>query len=403
MTAARGDREFDVVVFGATGFTGLRTARRLAAVAPSDLRWAVAGRREPAVREIADELGAGALFVDVGDGDGVGDMARRTRVVLSTAGPFAKFGDPVVDACVAAGTDYADLTGEVHWMRSLVLRLHDAARERGVRLIPASGFDSVPADLAVHVALREAAHRGGRLASARTVYRLRGGLNGGTLASALGIFEEADPRMLADPFALVPGHQSTRDERERLADPRRPEFDGTGGRWVAPFFMGPINRRVVRRSIALRAGTPLGGATADTFRYDEFQSVSKGSGKTAAWTTTLMLGLGEAAMRTRAGRSLIRRIGPSPGEGPSERTLANGLSRATTTCGLEGGDAFTVEQDMAGDPGNAATVRALVETGLALLESDGEGGVLTPSTALGDRLVERLERTGEHSLRVTTV
>ena len=401
------DRAYDVVLFGATGFTGTRAALQLADAAPDGLRWAVAGRREGAVRALAERLGAGALVADSGEPRTVRAMARSTRVLLSTVGPFARHGDPVVDACVDACTHYADLTGEVPWMRRVIERHHDRARALGVRLVPASGFDSVPADLAVLVALEEAARRGERLESARTVYRLRGGLNGGTLASALLLFEDPDRRRLADPLALLPDTDATEAERRELRDPRRPAFDATGGRWVAPFFMGPVNRRVVARSIGLRAASSLAQSTSGRLRYDEFQSVSRGRGWFAAWAATLGLGALAAVLGTRAGRAVVRRLGPAPGEGPDEETLARGLTRATTTCRLEGGGSFVVRQDMAGDPGNAVTVRCLVETGLALAEDGdelalgpGSGGVLTPSTAVGRTLVRRLAATGEHGVTV---
>ena len=396
-------RRFDLVLFGATGFTGQRAARRLAAVRPDGLRVALAGRREGPLRELADELGMDTVLADVGDPEVVEAMARSTRVLLSTAGPFAIHGDPVVDACAAASTHYADLTGEVPWMRRVIERHHGSATRSGALLVPASGFDSAPADLAVYLAAAHARSRGLELTSGRTVYRLRGGLNGGTLASVLHIFESATPRELADPFALIPGRASTAEERRLQRDPRWPEFDGAGGRWVVPFFMGPINRRVVQRSAHLRAerGSPM--ALGEGFRYDEFQSVSSGRGWLASRLTTLTLGAGQALLSTAPGRALFRRFGPSPGEGPSERVLSGGLTRAATHFTLSDGGKLEVRQDMRGDPGNAATVRILVETGLALTERalvPGEGGVLTPTTALGDELVRRLRATGEHSLDV---
>lgn len=398
-----GGRRFDLVLFGATGFTGQRAARRLADVRPDGLTVALAGRREGPLRELAGELGMDVVVADVGDRASVEDMARSTRVLLSTAGPFAIHGDPVVDACAAASTHYADLTGEVPWMRRVIERHHAGATGSGALLVPASGFDSAPADLAVYLAAAYAAEQGLQLESGRTVYRLRGGLNGGTLASVLHIFESATPRELADPFALIPGHVSTGEERRLQRDPQWPEFDGVGGRWVVPFFMGPINRRVVQRAAHLRAerGAPM--ALAEGFRYDEFQSVSSGRGWLAARTTTLTLGAGQMLLSTAAGRALFRRFGPSPGEGPSERVLSGGVTRSTTHFALSDGRTIEVRQDMRGDPGNAATVRILVETGLALVQRPlvaGEGGVLTPTTALGDELVRRLRATGEHSLDV---
>lgn len=398
------ERPFDLVLLGATGFTGQRAARRLAEVRPPGLSVALAGRREAPLRALAEELGMGACVADVRDRASLDALASSARVLLTTVGPFAIHGDPVIDACAAAGTHYADLTGEVPWMRRVVERLHEGAARSGVTLVPAAGFDSAPADLAVHVASRAARDRGERLVSGRTVYRLRGGLNGGTLASALHIFESASPRELADPFALVPGRAPTGEERRHLADPRWPEFDEAGGRWVVPFFMGPINRRVVQRALSLREASDEPLAVVPGFRYDEFQSVSAGRGWLAARLSTLLLGAGQAALSRRWGRALLRRLGPSPGEGPSEAILAAGITRARTRFRLTDGSTLDVRQDMEGDPGNRATVRILVEIGLALVDrplTPGSGGVLTPATALGDALVERLRATGEHSIELS--
>lgn len=402
------DRQFDVVLLGATGFAGGHAAAALASAAPEGLRWAVAGRRQSAVDELAQRHGSGAVMADVSDPASLSAMAESTRVVLSTAGPFATLGPPVVGACIAAKTHYADLTGEVPFMREIIDRHHLRAREDGTAILPAAGFDSVPAEVATLTAMQEAQRRGVRVESARTVYRLRGGLNGGTLASAMGILEHGDRRLLRDPFSLAPDSALVWEERLALEDPVRPVFDPTGRQYVAPFFMGAINRRVVRRMIEL---TRVGKAPAipaalcdglgPWFRYDEFQSVSKGRGWLAAWGATALLGAGAGLLSTGLGRRLARRFGPAPGEGPPEEVLERGLTQGVTTCFVEGGEVFNVRQDMQGDPGNAATVRILVQVGLALAAGEAmDGGVLTPISALGQGLVERLIATGGHSVVV---
>lgn len=401
-------RPFDIVLLGATGFAGGHAAARLNKVAPEGLSWAVAGRRPDAVAALAEQYACGAVHADVTDPRAVAELAKSTRVVLSTAGPFAKYGNPVVDACVAAGTHYADLTGEVPFMRGLIDRHHVAATRAGTTILPAAGFDSVPPEVATFVAMQEASRRGATLESLRTVYRLRGGLNGGTLASVIDIMESGDRRLLADPYSLVPTSTATVPERRALGDPTRPVFDPTEKRYVAPFFMGAINRRVVRRMIELARASEspavpqvLTSSLAQGFRYDEYQSVSKGRGRLAAWMATATLGLGAGVLSTGIGRSLARRLGPAPGEGPSDEALRRGLTEMTSTAFLEGGDTFVVRQDMQGDPGNAATVRILIEVGLALAAGEaGGGGVITPLSALGQRLVDRLVATGEHTIEV---
>ncbi len=396
------------MLLGATGFAGGHAAARLAEVAPDGLRWAVAGRRAAAVEALAKRHGCGAVVADVGDPSSLAGLAESARVVLSTAGPFATLGPPVVEACVASQTHYADLTGEVPFMREIIDRHHLRAKEQGTAILPAAGFDSVPAEVAVWTAMQEARRRGVRLESARTVYRLRGGLNGGTLASAIGILEHGDRKLLADPFSLAPDSALVGEERLALGDPARPVFDPTGGRYVAPFFMGAINRRVVRRMIELaRVGKApavpavLCDGLGPWFRYDEFQAVSKGRGWLAAWGMTALLGAGAGLLSTGVGRRLAKRFGPAPGEGPSEEVLRQGLTRGVTTCFVEDGENFVVRQEMQGDPGNTATVRILVEVGLALAAGEAKGGgVLTPVSALGERLVERLKATGGHSIEV---
>ncbi len=404
MSSAR----FDIVLLGATGFAGGHAAARLHAVAPPELSWAVAGRRPDAVAALAEQYGCGSVHADVTDPQAMEQLARSARVVLSTAGPFAKYGNPVVDACVAAGTHYADLTGEVPFMRGLIDRHHGAAQLSGTAILPAAGFDSVPPEVATFVAMQEAGRRGATLESLRTVYRLRGGLNGGTLASVIDIMENGDRRLLADPYSLVPSSTATGPERRALGDPTRPVFDSTGQRYVAPFFMGAINRRVVRRMIELARASEspavpqsLTSCLAQDFRYDEYQSVSKGRGWLAAWTATATLGLGAGVLSTGIGRRLAQRFGPAPGEGPSDEALRRGLTEMTSTAFLKGGESFVVRQSMQGDPGNAATVRILVEVGLALAAGEAQGGgVLTPLSALGQRLVDRLASTGEHTIEV---
>lgn len=401
-------RQFDIVLLGATGFAGRHAVARLRGAAPDGLRWAVAGRRASAVEALAEQHGCGVVVADVGDPASLSAMAESSRVVLSTAGPFARLGPPVVEACAAAKTHYADLTGEVPFMREIIDRHHQRAQEDGTAILPAAGFDSVPAEVATLTAMLEARRRGVQLESARTVYRLRGGLNGGTLASALGILEHGDRRLLADPFSLAPESALVGEERLALEDPVCPVFDPTGRCYVAPFFMGAINRRVVRRMIELaRVGkapavpAELCDGLGRWFRYDEFQSVSKGRGWLAAWGTTALLGAGAGLLSTRLGRRLAKRLGPAPGEGPSKDVLERGLTQGVTTCFVNGGDDFVVRQEMQGDPGNAATVRILVEVGLALAAGEAKGGgVLTPISALGERLVERLIATGGHGVEV---
>ena len=398
-------RDLDLLLFGATGFTGRLAAAYLREHAPPSVRWAVAGRDPARLAAVAADAGdVPAVVADVHDTEAVGRAVARTRVVASTAGPFALHGDPVVDACVEHRTHYADITGETAWVRRVIERHHERARAEGTRVVPFCGFDSVPADLGV---LRLARAAQAPLVDVSAVYRLRGGLNGGTLASALHLAEQEDRSALADPYLLAPGVEVDGEERRLQQDPRRAEHRPEDG-WVAPFFMGSVNRRVVMRSHHLASehpppgpdGTPTALAGyGERFRYREFQGTG---GRWSATATTLALGALEALLQRRLGRALLRRLGPSPGQGPSESERFRGRTRATFRASTEGGENLELALEAAGDPGNTVTVRCLCEAALALCEPPaalglGEpdtGGVLTPALALGEFLLARLEATG---------
>ena len=399
------DRDYDVVLHGAGGFTGRQTVEYFARHAPAGLRWAVAGssraRLEGALAAAAAPH-VDALVADSRDPSSVDAVVRRTRVLLSTAGPFARWGTPVVDACVRFGTHHVDITGETPWVRELVARYHDRAAAEGTRIVPCCGFDSVPSDLGAFLVARHAQRTlGASCAEVRAYFRLKGGLNGGTLASLYQMMESGSWTAMRDRFLLDP--PDARHDREivrRSRDLARPERDEWIDAWVAPFVMAGVNSRVVRRSAALFAawGEPYG----DAFVYREAQRFGRGTGgRLGAWLLTAALGAFLGLVRRRPTRALVASLLPKPGSGPSERTMDEG----GFTCDLVG-----VTQDgrrvrgrirHRGDPGNRATVRFVCEAALALaLELErlpggpARGGVLTPATAFGDVLVARLRAAG---------
>lgn len=392
------DRELDLVLFGATGFTGRLAARYLAANAPASLRWAIAGRDRLKLEVLRRELGpvapTGTLSVDSKDREAVADMTRSARVVASTAGPFAIYSDPVVEACVASRTHYADITGETPWVLRLIERHHARAAAEGTRIVPLCGFDAIPSDLGSWMVVdwirRELAQPTRRVRAAFTIGG--GGLNGGTAASALSMAESGDMRALGNPFLLVP-----RERRQGLEARlrTRPSWDVRLGRWLAPFVMAPGNTQVVLRSAAL--STERGSPYGPTFAYEEALELK---GRLAAGAITGALALSGVALRTRVGRALLRRLVPAPGQGPSEEAMARGFFRTRLLGEASDGRLALGELSYAGDAGNRSTVLMLSESALALaLDSDrlpGQpaGGVLTPATALGEVLVERLRRAG---------
>ncbi len=395
------DREFDVVVWGATGFTGRLVADHLLRRygVDGELRWAIGGRSTAKLEELRRELGeqAGQLPLVIADADDqalLDVMASRTRVVCTTVGPYALYGSKLVAACVAHGTHYCDLTGEVPWMRHIIDTHHERARETGARIVHTCGFDSIPSDLGVLFLQREMRRRHGATC-AEVKFRVRearGGFSGGTVASMLNMFDEAerDPAvraLLDDPYGLNP-----EEERRGLDRPERrvPEYDEEFGAWVAPFMMAPINTKVVRRSNALM-GFPYGR----DFRYDEGMLMPFG-----LWGLPLAAGVsaGTAAISLAASFGTVRRALaralPQPGQGPSRRVREAGFYVIDLLGRHPHDPARHLKVRVQGDrdPGYGSTSRMLGEAAvcLALDPLDSTGGVLTPAAAMGDALIRRL-------------
>jgi short subunit dehydrogenase-like uncharacterized protein len=404
-------RAHDVVLLGATGFVGRLVARYLAQAAPPDLRVALAGRSREKLAAAAAELPEAArawplLEADTGDAASLTRLAEGTRVLATTVGPYQRYGLPVVEACARAGTHYADLTGEVLFVREAIDRCDALARETGARLVHAAGYDSIPSDLSVFLlAERARADGAGGLTDVRLVASLRGGFSGGTVASMRGMVEEAARdravrRLLADPFSLSPDRDA--EPGTRQPSDAAPPALAADGRWTAPFVMASFNTRIVRRSNALQDWAYGRG-----LRYGE--SMSAGRGITGAFTaagvtTGLAAAMGVLAFGPT--RALADRVLPAPGTGPSESVQRRGWFRMVVDAGTEGGRRYRATVAGKGDPGYAATSVMLGEVALGLaLDGDrlpDRAGSLTPATALGDVLVERLRAAG-HTYEVAEV
>src|ERR1700761_1161717 len=400
------ERELDVVVFGATGFVGRLVAGYLAEHAPEGTRIGLAGRSEERLTQVRAGLGAVAaewplLVADSEDVDSRVTMARAARVVATTVGPYRPRGLALVGACAEAGTDYVDLTGEVLFERDSADRYHEVAAESGARIVHGGGFDSIPSDLGVHFLYETVkADDGGELEdTALVVTRLRGGFSGGTLASITGQIDEvrADPalrRKAGDPYALSP-HRAAEPDLGRQRDLMRVRNDETLGMWTGPFLMASINSRVVRRSNAL-----LDWAYGRRFRYREVSGYGPGrAGMMRATTVTSALGALTAALaypRTR--KLLVGRLLPGPGQGPSEKNRKNGRVRMEIHTRTSAGRDYRGTGAAQGDPGYQATAVMMGEAVLALVVDrdrlPGRAGVLTPATALGTVLTDRLRAAG---------
>ena len=401
-------RPFDVVLYGATGFVGRQTARYFAEHA-TGLRWAIAGRSAKgleALRKSLDlpqsppgVLAPEIIVADAADATSLNQLAAQTRVVLSTAGPYARHGSLLVAACVRHRTHYVDITGETPWVRTMIDRHHNRAAQDGTRIVPGCGFDSVPSDLGAWLVAQSLLRRHGqRCVSVKACFTISGGLNGGTFASLMNVLDTGEKRRVDDPFLLNPRGTVPADKAAH-ADPTAPSRDPDFDAWVGPFVMGPINTRVVRRSAALLVGD---SAFAPNFSYQEYMHFGRGAKAaiTAAGVSAGML-LGQSAMAFKPVRRAIGLIAPAPGEGPSEVKMDRGSFRCDLFGVGEKGSVVRGRISGRGDPGNRATTIFVCEAALALaLDTDqlpgGRqlGGVLTPSIAFGDVLAQRLRAAG---------
>jgi len=398
-------RKYDVVVFGATGFTGRLVAEYLAEHYESGLKWALAGRNQSKLELLRAELtgrwkhvGQVPLIVaDSFDGEALTAMAKSTKVVCTTVGPYAKYGEALVQACAAEGTDYCDLTGESQFIRRMLDRHHQAALDSNARIVHCCGFDSIPSDLGTLVLQEHAIAEHGRPVPDVTFYLwgMSGGFSGGTLASMTNMVDEVrqDPglrKILFDPYALNPeGERKGPDGRDLM----QPKLDKTIGAWIGPFIMASINTRVVRRSNALqdyRYG--------QEFRYQEVMRFGKGlKGRAAATAFSVGMGGFMAAMSVPKLRKFLGRWLPDPGEGPTEAEREAGYFEARLVGQVRGAD-VRVKVRGEKDPGYGATAIMLAESAVCLAKDRRKtkktAGILTPASAMGMVLVERLRASG---------
>jgi short subunit dehydrogenase-like uncharacterized protein len=375
--------EFDVVLWGATGYTGRLVAEHLLKTyGPSgELAWAVAGRSEEKLAAVKAEIGAPSdlpsILADAADGGSLAAVARRARVVISTVGPYQLYGRPLVGACAAAGTDYVDLTGESHWIAEMIRAHQSTAKISGARLVFSCGFDSIPFDLGVFFVEEEAKRRFGVYAPRvrGRVRGLKGGLSGGTLASGLASQAAAqkDPgvaTLLADPFALTPGFKGPPQPNGDA-----PYEDKVAGSWVGPFMMAAINTKAVHRSNLL-----LGHPWGEDFQYDEMQ---------------MLAGPPDASQGALGGFNFGAGGLPKPGEGPSHEERETGFYDILFIA--ETGDGRTVRASVKGDkdPGYGSTSKILGEAAVCLVhdipKSAKPGGCWTPASAMGVSLIHRLQ------------
>lgn len=387
----------DLVLFGATGFTGRLVAEVLQATAP-DLDWALAGRDAGRLAAVRDAVGAGParplIAADAADPAAMAALARQARVVISTVGPYQVHGGPLVEACADAGTDYVDLCGEPLWMAAMIPRLQPRAAASGARIVFSCGFDSIPFDLGVlflQQAMRERFGSPAREVRGR-VRVMKGGFSGGTAASLLATLAQIGrdkqlSRTMADPFALTPGFQGPlQPEGETAA------FDDWAQAWTGPFVMAPINTKNVHRTNALR-GHPWGTG----FRYSERLLTGPGpKGEQRAKRLARQAQVQNLLLSIGPARALAERfVLPQPGQGPDAAAREAGRYEIVFSGETVAGQRLSAVVSGDRDPGYGSTSRIVAEAARCLLElprSATPGGVWTAGAAMGLALVRRLEQ-----------
>ncbi|PIF34975.1 short subunit dehydrogenase-like uncharacterized protein [Delftia sp. 60] len=377
-------KPFDLVVHGATGFTGRLVVEYLLRRYPagSGLRWAMGGRNAAKLAAVRDELGAPAdtplVVTDTGNPASLQALMEQTRLVLTTVGPYQLYGNELVAACASAGVDYVDLCGEPAWMRQMIDAHEAAARASGARIVFSCGFDSIPFDLGVFMLQREMQARFGQPAQRvrGRVRKMKGTFSGGTAASLKATMAAAAAQpgvleLLRNPFSLTPGF-----EGPRQPSGSKPMVDEVLGLWVAPFVMAAINTRNVHRSNFL-----LGHAYGADFVYDEMMVTGAGE-------------KGEAlANAVAADKSLGADDGPQPGEGPSREERESGFYDVLFIGTDAAGHSLRVGVKGDRDPGYGSTSKMITEAAVCLLQDapDTPGGIWTTAPAMGNALIARLK------------
>lgn len=378
-------REFDVVVYGASGYTGRLVAEYMARQYPPDsgIKWAMAGRNAEKLQKVRDEVGAPAdipiLVADTADPASIDAMAAAAKVICTTVGPYQLYGEPLIAACAKHGTGYVDLCGEPAWMRHMIDAHSDAAKASGARIVFSCGFDSIPFDMGVYF-LQENAKQTLGAAVPRVKGRVRameGGFSGGTAASlgatmAAAAKDPSIPKLLVNPFALTPGFSGPAQP-----DDSKPLLDDSLNMWVAPFIMAPINTKNVHRSNFL-----LGHAYGDNFQYDEMMIT--GPGEAGEQMAKIV-----ATTNPLAGNDV-----PKPGEGPTKEEREAGHYNVLFIGQAE--DGRTIKAGVTGDkdPGYGSTSKMMAEAAICLAReaNDAPGGFYTPAAIFGMKLIDRLRK-----------
>lgn len=402
MATTKAKKKFDLVVLGATGFTGKWVAKHLFdQYSESSLRWAMAGRNSNKLDDVREFIGDQQSVVDIvladsEDEASLRDLAQSTKVIISTVGPYALYGSLLVKVCAEEGTHYVDLTGEVPWMREMIDAYQDVAVKSGARIVHSCGFDSIPSDMGTYFIQQQAQSRFNEyLKSVRyTLIKAKGGISGGTIASMMNIIKLAVKdktirRLLGNPYALDPDPSFKGGDKR---DQSGVKYSRDVKKWTAPFLMAGINTRIVRRSNAL-----MDFRYGRDFRYAESMATDSGvSGYIAAQGISVGIKSMAVTSVTSIGRKLLGLMLPSQGEGPSVDPEKPGFYVIQFNGETRGGAPLQTTLRGDGDPGYGSTSKMLAESGvcLALDRLSTSGGFWTPSSAMGDQLLARLQEKG---------
>lgn len=382
------DKKFDIIIYGATGFTGSLGAKYMDKYS-NEFKWAIAGRDSNKLEKLQNEIPGKPEIViaDANDEQALLKLTASTKVVASYAGPFNKYSNLLVKACVETGTHYVDITGEAIWVRDLIDNYHQRCIDNKIKIIPACGYDSIPSDLGTYFTAKQVNEP---LKSIFAYHNMSGGVSGGTIESAFTMRDFKSKHKMGHPFLLNPEGSYSKNQKLLSKDYFSIKKNKKLNKWVIPFVMAITNTRPVRRSAALMEAKQQ--SYGPDFVYNEFQMVNKYS--VALITTVSLAVLGMIIVSPF--RNFLRKFFPKPGTGPNEKTRNNGWYEALFVAKTTKNQEYVYRIYGKGDPGYKSTSMFLVESAISLLNNSdiGEYGVLTPATGLGDDLIIRLKDQG---------
>jgi len=387
------DKDLDIVVYGATGFTGKLCVKYLTENA-KDLRWAIAGRDLTKLSQVAIRFSTKTetLVAEGGDESALDAITSRTKVIISTAGPFHRYGSKLVASCVKNSTHYVDITGETFWIKDMIDKHHSEAALKGIRIIPSCGYDSLPSDLGV---LFSAKQLGKPIKRIESYHTGQGSVSGGTIETGFSMGDLKLGKEMQDPFLLNPEDSVTSEQRILSSDRVKIRKNAIIKAWTGRFIMATMNTRVVRRSAALLEARQE--AYGVDFTYQEYAFYQK-------YLNAFLVSLATLFSMVIIGtpiRKLVRRFLPKPGEGPSKEAMKKGFFDCLYTVEAEDGTINVFRMHGKGDPGYRVTSKFVCECALTLIHHEENlpggkdyGGLLTPASGLGQPLINRLSKSG---------